>query len=212
MTETAVWFDLDGTLVTYERDFDRLVSDALVAAGVRSPPDGAYEVFAERIFAAIEDCESEPVVGAYEAVARELGLDVDPAEAAAAHVEIEVEASVPTDGALETVGAVAERAPVGVLSNGDADLQRAKLAAHGIDDLVDAIVISNEVGVGKPQAGIFEAAEEALAAERHVYLGDEYESDVQPATDAGWEAIHVRNDQGPNVSLDRLGSLRALLL
>lgn len=212
MPDTAVWFDLDGTLVTYERDFDRLVSDALVAAGVRNPPDGAYETFAERIFSALEECEPEPVVGAYEAVALEHGLEFDAAEAAAAHVELEVEASVPTDGALETVGAVAERAPVGVLTNGDGELQRAKLAAHGIDDLVDAIVISNEVGAVKPQAGIFETAEEALAAERHVYVGDEYESDVQPAKDAGWEAIHVRNDQGPNVSLDRLGSLRALLL
>jgi len=212
MSTTAVWFDLDGTLVTYDRDFDRLVEDALVAAGVRSPPDGAYEAFAERIFGALEACEPEPVVLAYEAVGRDLGLEIDPAEAAAAHVELEVEASVLTDGARETVAAVAERAPVGVLSNGDAELQRAKLAAHGIDDLLDAVVISAEAGVGKPDPAVFEAAEAELDAADHVYVGDEYESDVQPATDAGWETIHVRNDEGPSVSVDRLGSLRALLL
>lgn len=212
MPETAVWFDLDGTLVTYERDFDRLVEDALVAAGVRSPPDGAYEAFAEHVFSAIEACEPEPVVLAYEAVARDLGLDVGPEAAASAHVELEVEASVPTEGSLEAVEAVAERAPVGVLSNGDGDLQRAKLAAHGFDEVVDAVVISEEVGAVKPDPAIFEAAEDELAADRHVFVGDEYESDVQPATDVGWEAIHVRNDEGPSVSLDRLGSLRALLL
>jgi putative hydrolase of the HAD superfamily len=218
MSDTAVWFDLDGTLCQFERDFDGLVHDALVASGAVNPPEGAHEAFAERIFAALEACEADPYEKAFEAVVSTVGVDVDSAAAAAAYREIEVEATTLAPGAGETVERAAERAAaVGVLSNGDGDLQRAKLAAHDLEDAFDAVVISNEVGVRKPDPEIFATAAEELAANgieasEHVFVADEYETDVAPAEQAGWTAIHVRNDEGPAASVNRLGSLEMLLL
>jgi putative hydrolase of the HAD superfamily len=218
MTDTAVWFDLDGTLCQFERDFDALVRDALVASGAVNPPNGAHEAFAERIFAALEACEPDPFERAFEAVVAEVGVDVDPAEAAAAYREIEVDATALAPGARETVDRAAERAAaVGVLSNGEGELQRAKLAAHDLEDAFDAVVISNEVGVRKPDPEIFATAAELLAetgveVSEHVFVADEYETDVAPAERAGWTAIHVRNDEGPAASVNRLGALETLLL
>jgi len=213
MSETAVWFDLDGTLLSFDRPFDAFVREALLAACVRNPPEGAHDVFAERIFSALEACESDPFERSFEAVADEFALDLDPAEAATAYREIEIEATTLADGAAATVAAASERAAaVGVLSNGEGDLQRAKLAAHDLADAFDAVVISNEVGVRKPDPDIFAAAAERVGAGEHLYVADEFETDVRPAEDAGWTAIHVRNDQGPAASLDRVGSLQSLLL
>ncbi|WP_248517191.1 HAD family hydrolase [Salinarchaeum laminariae] len=218
MTDTAVWFDLDGTLCQFDQSFDVLVRDSLVAAGVRNPPEAAHDVFAERIFSALEECEAEPFELAFEAVATELGVSVDPAEAATAYREIEVESTTLVDGARETVETVADRAAaVGVLSNGEGALQREKLAAHGLEDAFDAVVISNEVGVRKPDTAIFATAAERLASNgvepaEHVYVADEYETDVGPAEQAGWTAIHVRNDEGPSASVNQLGALETLLL
>lgn len=216
MSDTAVWFDLDGTLCQYERSFDAFVRDALVASGVRDPPENAHEVFAERIFTALETCETDPIERSFEAVADEFALAFDRAEAAAAFRDLEVEGTALAADAEATLDAARERAAgVGLLSNGEGDLQRMKLEAHGLDEAFDAVVISNEVGVRKPDPAIFDAAADALAeagveAAEHVYVADEYETDVAPATDAGWRAIHVRNDEGPAASVNRVGSLSGL--
>lgn len=212
MSDTAVWFDLDGTLLHHERSFDRLVADALVAAGVRTPPDGAYEAFAERIFSALEDCEAEPYELAFEHVAGVLDVDVDPVEAADAYRELELEATNVPDDARETLAAAAERAPVGILTNGDGEHERAKLAHHDLEDLVDDVLISNDVEVRKPDPELFEIAADRIDAEEYVYVADEYETDVGPALEAGWEAVHVRNDEGPSVSVRDVGALRGLFL
>ena len=212
MSDTAVWFDLDGTLCHHERPFDRLVADALVAAGARSPPDGAYDVCAERIFSTLEACESEPYAQAFDQVATVLEVDVDPAEAAAAYRELEREATTVTETARDVLAAVGSRAPVGVLTNGDGPHERAKLADHGLDEILDAVVVSNEVGVRKPDPELFAVAEDRLDAGRHVHVADEFETDVLPAQQAGWDAVHVRNDDGPAASVNDLGALGTLLL
>ncbi|AGN01730.1 HAD-superfamily hydrolase [Salinarchaeum sp. Harcht-Bsk1] len=218
MSETAVWFDLDGTLLQHERTFDAFVRDALVASGVVNPPEQAHDVFAERIFGALERCEDDPIERAFEAVDAQLGIDVDTAAAADAYREIEVDGTTLADGARETIDAAAERAAaVGVLSNGEGDLQRAKLDAHDLADAFDAVVISNEVGARKPDPEIFATAADRLSANgvdaaEHVFVADEYETDIGPAEQAGWSAIHVRNDEGPSGSVNRVGSLGTLLL
>lgn len=210
--DVAVWFDLDGTLVQFERGFDRLVSDALVAAGLRSPPEDAYDAFAERVFAALEECADDPYERAFAETAEVLRLDVDASEAAEAYRELALEATSVPDGARETVEAVAERAPTGLLTNGDGAFQRALLEHHDLADAFDAIVISNEEGVRKPDPELFAVAAEQIDADEHVYVADEFETDVGPAERAGWQAVHVRNDAGPSISVDEIGSLRALLL
>ena len=218
MSDTAVWFDLDGTLLQHERTFDAFVRDALVASGAVNPPEQAHDVFAERIFSALERCEDQPIQRAFEAVEAQLGVDVDAAAAADAYREIEVEGTTLADGAQETIETAADRAAaVGLLSNGEGQLQRAKLTAHGLEDAFDAVVISNEVGARKPDPEIFAIAEDRLAdagaeAAEHVFVADEYETDIGPAEQAGWSAIHVRNDDGPAGSVNRVGSLATLLL
>jgi putative hydrolase of the HAD superfamily len=59
-------------------------------------------------------------------------------------------------------------------------MQRRKLAEHGLADLVDTGIVSNEVGSRKPDQDVFEEARKRLPAETFVYVGDTFEEDIGP--------------------------------
>lgn len=96
----------------------------------------------------------------------------DPAAMAEEYVDREVEATRVPPAVRRLVETVAERHPTGILTNGDGRVQRRKAAAHGLDGLVDTVVVSNDLGIRKPDRGIFREAVDRLPADTHVYVGD----------------------------------------
>ena len=76
---------------------------------------------------------------------------------------------------------------VGVLTNGLAELQRRKLRRIGLDDAFDAVAISQEIGVSKPDPRAFHAAVAMLGLEPHevAMVGDHLTNDVGGALAAG---------------------------
>ena len=85
---------------------------------------------------------------------------------------------------------LADRFPVGILTNGFDHIQKAKFDRFPeLRDRAEVVIISEEVGVMKPHPEIFaHAAEMAGApAEALLYIGDSYTSDVQGALGAGWQ-------------------------
>lgn len=86
---------------------------------------------------------------------------------------------------------------LGILTNGSVQAQEAKIASLGLDARVDAVIVSEAIGVKKPDARAFEVVLEALEtdAEDAVYVGDHPVNDIQGALDAGLAAIWVRGWQ-----------------
>lgn len=80
---------------------------------------------------------------------------------------------------------------LGIVTNGRSVFQRRTLAALPIDDLLDAIVVSEECGLRKPDPAIFALALTACAAnaETSWFVGDDPIADVQGAIDAGMRKI-----------------------
>ena len=80
---------------------------------------------------------------------------------------------------------------VHVLSNGFAGVQQRKLICGGIDHLVDSLVLSDDCGITKPQRGIFDFALQrtAATADAVVMIGDDPDTDIKGAHDAGWHTI-----------------------
>ncbi|WP_306057963.1 HAD family hydrolase [Natronococcus wangiae] len=186
---TAVYFDLDGTLCTYDVPFEEQFATTVSPYG--EPTDAAYDAYVGRLFDALEACESEPYRRAFEAVAETAELEATPAALARDHCETELEASVVSADATRVLERVAETNPTGVLTNGDGSQQRAKLDRHGLDELVDEVLVSNDVGVRKPESEIFDLARARLPADDHVYVGDSYEEDIVGARSAGFGTIYV---------------------
>jgi len=76
---------------------------------------------------------------------------------------------------------------VGLVTNGPADVQRAKIDLLELWPHIDFAVISGEVGIEKPDAGIFEEALRIGAARAGdaIYIGDSPEFDMEGARNAG---------------------------
>jgi 5'-nucleotidase len=86
--------------------------------------------------------------------------------------------------------ALADHFPVGILTNGFAEIQRAKFDRFPeLRDRAEVLLISEEVGYMKPHPEIFAHAASAAQTppEAILYVGDSYTSDVVGATRAGWQ-------------------------
>ena len=79
----------------------------------------------------------------------------------------------------------------GVLTNGPSEIQRRKLRATGVDELVDAICISEELGVAKPDVRAFASAAAAVgvAPAQAAMVGDSLPNDVVGALAAGFGLV-----------------------
>ncbi len=97
------------------------------------------------------------------------------------------------DGARSVVTLLAKRHRLGLLTNGSSDLQRDKLDGTGMTAAFDSIVISGEVGSGKPNSATFADMLERLGVrpEDSVMVGDSWERDILGAVNAGMSAVWI---------------------
>lgn len=77
------------------------------------------------------------------------------------------------------------------VTNAAGEHQRGKLRTLGLDGAFDVLMISDEVGVAKPDAGIFHAACAALdiSAGQTVHVGDRLDLDAEAAHAAGLHGV-----------------------
>jgi len=98
----------------------------------------------------------------------------------------------PSIGALEMLAALREHGlKTAIISNGHGDVQSAKIEITGLRDAVDLVVISEDVGLRKPDARIFQLAAERLgvAPASCIFVGDNPEADVRGAEAAGIRGV-----------------------
>lgn len=80
---------------------------------------------------------------------------------------------------------------LGMITNGRAFYQRNKIRAVGIEHYFDDIVISEAVGLRKPDHAIFQLALSNLnlSADQAVFVGDNLKADIIPAKELGMRTI-----------------------
>jgi putative hydrolase of the HAD superfamily len=126
--------------------------------------------------------------------------------------------------AVQVLTALRERGtPLGLVTNGDAREQRAKIERHDLARFFEAVVIEGEFGAGKPDAAVYRTALSGLGvpAGPEVWMvGDHLEFDVGGAQRLGLRAAWIdRAGLGlpaesairPDRILRELGDLIALL-
>jgi putative hydrolase of the HAD superfamily len=96
--------------------------------------------------------------------------------------------------AIPVLNALKPRYPLGLITNGPADVQRQEIATLGIESYFANIYIEGEMGEGKPRRSVFSRAAAAVGCEPHELLmvGNSFGHDVAPALEYGWHAIWVR--------------------
>jgi len=97
--------------------------------------------------------------------------------------------------------------PMGLITNGPADIQRQEIETLGLEPYFQHIFIEGEVGEGKPLASVFKRAEKAVGCEPHelVFIGNSYDHDIAPAIAAGWHTVWIRreSDVPPSADLEK---------
>jgi putative hydrolase of the HAD superfamily len=100
-----------------------------------------------------------------------------------------------------------------VLTNGDEDHQRFKLAKLGLTDEIDILIASSTLPAGKPDPRAFGYTIEKIGVEKNqaLMIGDSLEKDVYGALDAGVDAILLdRRNAWPDLDITRMTSLDEL--
>jgi FMN hydrolase / 5-amino-6-(5-phospho-D-ribitylamino)uracil phosphatase len=89
--------------------------------------------------------------------------------------------------------------PIGIVTNGPTEVQRAKLELLGVDRLVDFVLVSEEFGVAKPDPAIFREALRLaeIGREEAIFVGDSVEFDMAGARAAGIPTVWVNRHQRP---------------
>lgn len=103
---------------------------------------------------------------------------------------------------------------IGVISNGFYEVQYRKMVSSDIVDYFDAVVLSDDIGVNKPDKRIFDYALQQSNAEagRTLMVGDNPDTDIAGAVRAGWYAIYFnRNGEGASVDIDNVIEVFKLL-
>lgn len=93
---------------------------------------------------------------------------------------------------------------IGILSNGFTDVQYRKLRNCGLDQKVDLVVLSDDIGVNKPDVRLFRHAMERAGNTCpgvHVMIGDNPDTDILGAVRAGWRAV-LFNPAAADVTVD----------
>jgi putative hydrolase of the HAD superfamily len=124
--------------------------------------------------------------------------------------------------AKETLARLKASFKIGLLTNGAPDLQREKLAASGLAPFFDAVAVSGECGIGKPNPGIFHILLRELGTppEAAAMVGNSLARDIAGAQTAGialtvWLRVSGSEefaDVTPDQTIDALHELPPLLV
>lgn len=125
-------------------------------------------------------------------------------------------------GARELITALQDKVKLGIITNGFTDLQTLRLARTGMKEAFSALVISEQVGVAKPDIAIFEYAFSLMGypqKEQILMVGDNPHADILGGMNAGIDTCWINTQQTaapegitPNYQVRSLPELQHLLL
>jgi HAD superfamily hydrolase (TIGR01509 family) len=130
---------------------------------------------------------------------------------------------VPYLGVEEVLQALKSRQRLGIITDGEPHMQRAKVTALGLAACFDVIVYAGELSRAKPDPEVFQRALQALEVrpEASVFVGDHPVRDILGARRVGMRALRVLTGEfrqlpddprwGPEHRLESLRDLPAVL-
>lgn len=111
------------------------------------------------------------------------------------YLDILARSSAEMEGSKEILHELTKKVLVGVLSNGFAGTQYNKLKYSGLDKYVTRTIVSEEIGINKPDKRLFDyAISETGATPPYLYIGDNFETDILGALKAGWHTIWINHN------------------
>ncbi|MEU3050367.1 HAD family hydrolase [Streptomyces sp. NPDC006984] len=186
------FFDLDGTLA----DRQSALSDALTCLSrSRALSPGAEQWL--RI-----ELADRATVNDFARLRDTFGLEASAADLWQEYVDLMSTAVTCRPEVLEGLARLRAAAwTIGIITNGASDIQRAKIAATGLADLVDGVAVSGDLEIRKPDLRLFELAATQCGvnlADGGWMIGDNPAGDIGGGHQAGLRTIWLRGRPWPD--------------
>lgn len=127
-------------------------------------------------------------------------LDISPGILNSAFIQTMADICQPLPGAHELLNALKGRVQMAIITNGFTELQQTRLERTGLATHFDALVISEQVGVAKPDKAIFDHALAAMGEperRRVLMVGDNPHADIKGGQNAGLQTCWLNADGAP---------------
>ncbi len=191
----AILWDVDGTLLDFVAAEKNAIRDCFAAFGLGECTDemlAEYSLINAGYWRRMERGEltkQQVLEGRFVEFFSGHGLDTGCVAAFNERYQVSLgDTVVFYPGALETVRALCGRVKQYAVTNGTKVAQQRKLAASGLDALLDGVFISEDIGIEKPNIGFFEAVwaqTGEFAPDEVMIVGDSLTSDMKGGSNAG---------------------------
>ena len=217
--------DLDDTILDFHKAEHIALSKTLRSLGLEPTEEvlSRYSVINKAHWERLEKKEltrPQVILGRFETLFREYGIEVDPAKCASLYEENLSIGHYFLPGAEEALEVLSKKYKLYLVSNGTAKVQAGRLKSANISHFFDIIFVSQEVGADKPDITYFDrvfARIEGFQKEKAIIVGDSLTSDIQGGINAGIRTCWV-NPKGksvthivPDYQIESIAQLDALL-
>lgn len=211
---THLLLDLDGTVLDFEASQAHALRATVTELGLTWLDDHAatYAQINVELWLAYERGEIEAAdlrATRWRRYLQALELEADVDQVGADYLRRFAAGAHLLEGAVEAVAALAERLSIVAVTNGFGDVQHERLERSGLAPYLSGVVVSDEVGVAKPAAEIFDVAFQRAghpARDRVAIVGDSLTSDMAGGRAYGITTVWVNPaglDHAPHPAPDR---------
>src|SRR6266508_63876 len=186
-------FDADGTLFDFHRAETTALKNAFQMLGLNFKDEylDTYQRNNYGLWQALERQEIKPDVlrvRRFELLLESLNLIGSPDKMSVTYMEQLGLCTDLIDGAYEVLQTLQQTSRLAIVTNGLQAVQRSRFDRSTIRDFVTELIISEEIGVAKPQTAFFDVAFDRLgrpAKSDVLLIGDSLTSDIQGGVDYG---------------------------
>jgi 2-haloacid dehalogenase len=191
-----ILFDADGTLFDYEKSEERALEAALTEEGFpyrREAHRDVYRSINQELWELFEQGGIQAAELRVERFKRFLtvtGISLDPESISRRYLKHLAEGAYLYEGVETLIQELRRMYKLGLVTNGLKEVQRNRFAKTSLPEYISCIVVSDEVGVQKPDPAIFQMAlREAGETDPKATLvvGDSLTSDIQGGVNAGMD-------------------------
>lgn len=203
----VILWDIDGTLLNFHMAEKAAIRALFARFGLGICTDEMlqrYSVINAGYWKKLEKGEmSKPQIltARFETFFREYGLDTGRVADFNAAYQLALGDTVCFyPGGLEAVKALKGIVKQYAVTNGTLVAQQKKLAASGLDKLLDGVFISDVIGIEKPNIGFFHAVWESIGAydpNEVLIVGDSLTSDIKGGNNAGIKTCWFNPNRAP---------------
>lgn len=224
-----ILFDADDTLLDFTSAAREAFSSMLADFGVAEQPMyfSLYKTCNNSAWQAYERGEIDAVALRKKRFAdfvesAELPQTMDPMAMNASYLNNLIVHTAPLDGALELLETLqSQKVKMGIITNGLKEVQRPRIKRAGMDKFFEIVLVSDEIGLAKPDTRFFALAHKAMGLpekEKVLVVGDSFSSDIAGAKNFAFpscwfnpQALSPPLNSLPDYEIRALGDLLSLV-